>query len=198
MEFKEQDLLETTVRKIYTFKGHIINVRNDDVQLSNGHITSREIVEHRGGVGILPVTEDNEILMVKQYRYAYGEILMEIPAGKLEPGEEPFHTGIRELHEETGMTASVYYDLGIDYPSPGYCNEKISMFAATGLQQIGQKLDEGEFLNVVRVPYDEALRMVYEGRLTDSKTVIAILKFHEMRKAGTLKQVPASAFPKEV
>ena len=189
MSFEEKDLLETTVRKIYTFKGRIINVRNDDVQLSNGKIASREVVEHRGGVGILPVTDDNCILMVKQYRYAYEELLMEIPAGKLEPGEEPFHTGIRELHEETGMEATTYYDLGIDYPSPGYCNEKIHIYAATGLREIGQKLDDGEFLNVLKIPYDEALQMVYAGTLTDSKTVIAIMKYKAMKEAGTLKEM---------
>lgn len=187
MNFKESDLLEKTIRKIYVFKGRIVNVRNDDAQLSNGKIVSREVVEHRGGVGILPITAQGEVLLVKQYRYPYEELLLEIPAGKLEPGETPFETGVRELQEETGMNAARYFDLGIDYPSPGYCNEKIHMYAADGLTEIGQRLDEGEFLNVLSVPLTEALTMIYNGELKDSKTVIALMKYHEMQQLGKLQ-----------
>ncbi len=189
MKFKESDLLEKTIRKIYVFKGRIVNVRNDDAQLSNGKIVSREVVEHRGGVGILPITAQGEVLLVKQYRYPYGELLLEIPAGKLEPGETPFETGVRELREETGMNAARYFDLGIDYPSPGYCNEKIHLYAADGLTEIGQKLDEGEFLNVLSVPLTEALTMIYNGELKDSKTVIALMKYHEMQQLGKLQPI---------
>ncbi len=189
MKFKESDLMEKTIRKIYVFKGRVVNVRNDDVQLSNGKIVSREVVEHRGGVGILPITAQGEVLLVKQYRYPYEELLLEIPAGKLEPGETPFETGVRELQEETGMNATRYFDLGIDYPSPGYCNEKIHLYAADGLIEIGQHLDEGEFLNVLSVPLTEALTMVYNGELKDSKTVIALLKYHEMKQLGKLQPI---------
>jgi ADP-ribose pyrophosphatase len=189
MKFKESDLLEKTIRKIYVFKGRIVNVRNDDAQLSNGKIVSREVVEHRGGVGILPITAQGEVLLVKQYRYPYEELLLEIPAGKLEPGETPFETGVRELQEETGMNAARYFDLGIDYPSPGYCNEKIHLYAADGLTEIGQRLDEGEFLNVLSVPLTEALTMIYNGELKDSKTVIALMKYHEMQQLGKLQPI---------
>ncbi len=189
MNFKESDLLEKTIRKIYVFKGRIVNVRNDDAQLSNGKIVSREVVEHRGGVGILPITAQGEVLLVKQYRYPYEELLLEIPAGKLEPGETPFETGVRELQEETGMNAARYFDLGIDYPSPGYCNEKIHLYAADGLTEIGQRLDEGEFLNVLSVPLTEALTMIYNGELKDSKTVIALMKYHEMQQLGKLQPI---------
>ncbi len=189
MKFKESDLLEKTIRKIYVFKGRIVNVRNDDAQLSNGKIVSREVVEHRGGVGILPITAQGGVLLVKQYRYPYGELLLEIPAGKLELGETPFETGVRELREETGMNAARYFDLGIDYPSPGYCNEKIHLYAADGLTEIGQKLDEGEFLNVLSVPLTEALTMIYNGELKDSKTVIALMKYHEMQQLGKLQPI---------
>ncbi len=189
MKFKESDLMEKTIRKIYVFKGRVVNVRNDDVQLSNGKIVSREVVEHRGGVGILPITAQGEVLLVKQYRYPYEELLLEIPAGKLEPGETPFETGVRELQEETGMNATRYFDLGIDYPSPGYCNEKIHLYAADGLIEIGQHLDEGEFLNVLSVPLTEALTMVYNGELKDSKTVIALLKYHEMKQLGKFQPI---------
>ncbi len=189
MKFKDSDLLEKTIRKIYVFKGRIVNVRNDDAQLSNGKIVSREVVEHRGGVGILPITAQGEVLLVKQYRYPYEELLLEIPAGKLEPGETPFETGVRELQEETGMNAARYFDLGIDYPSPGYCNEKIHLYAADGLTEIGQQLDEGEFLNVISVPLTEALTMIYNGELKDSKTVIALMKYHEMQQLGKLQPI---------
>lgn len=181
------DLIEKTIRKIVVFRGKILTVRNDDVLLPNGNIASREVVEHHGGVCILPVMPDESILFVRQYRYAYEEELLELPAGKLEKGEDPFTAGVRELREETGMIASTYYDLGIDYPSPGYCNEKIHMYAAEGLTEVGQDLDDDEFLNVEKHTLSEALSMVYDGSLTDSKTQIALMKYHEMKELGKLK-----------
>lgn len=193
MAFNENDLYEKTIRKIYTFKGRIVNVRNDDAQLSDGRIVSREIVEHHGGVGVLPVTEDEQVYLVRQYRYAYETLLLEIPAGKLEPGEDRFHTGVRELHEEIGMKADTWYDLGLVYPSPGYCNEIISVYAATGLTNVGQCLDEGEYLNVVKVPLKQAVDMALSGELTDSKTVIALLKYVQLKEAGALVPMKTEA-----
>lgn len=180
------DLEEKTIRKIYRYHGRIMNIRDDDVQLPNGKIASREVVEHVNGVCVLPITEDNHVIMVRQYRYPYGETMLELPAGRLNRGEKPFPGALRELHEETGLVGTSYFDLGRDYPSPGYTEEITFMYAASGLKNIGQKLDEDEFLDVVSVPFDEAIRMCCDDELTDSKTQIALLKYHVMKETGRL------------
>lgn len=167
---------------IYT--GKIINITVDTVELPNKSTAKREVVGHPGGVTVLPLTDNGEIVMVKQFRYPYNEALLEIPAGKLEYGENPFEAGKRELREETGVEASNYIDLGVMYPTPGYCAEKIYMYAATGLGFFEQNLDEDEFLNVEVMPFDEALRKVMSGEIRDGKTQIAILKYNELRRSG--------------
>ena len=186
------DLEEKQIRKIYVYRGRILNVRNDDAQLSNGKIVSREVVEHIGGVCVLPVTENGDVIFVKQYRYPYEETILELPAGKLDPGEEPFHGAVRELHEETGVVGDTYYELGADYPIPGYTDEVIHLYAATGLKDVGQKLDEDEFLDVVKIPYEKALEMCYTGELTDSKTLILLLKYKLMEQSGRLTPMEES------
>lgn len=183
------DLKEKTIRKIYAYRGKILNLRCDDVELPNGHISTREVVEHSGGAVILPVTPDGRVLFVKQFRYAYGEVILELPAGKLDPGESPIVAAARELKEETGMVAAKYYDLGKLYPSPGYTDEIISMYAATGLKDVGQELDPDEFLKVKTLSFSEALNLVYNGEIRDSKTISALLKFSDMQRLGKLKEV---------
>ena len=125
------------------------------------------------------VTENKELLLVRQFRYPYKEILLEIPAGKLEKGEDPFEAGKREFKEECGATADSYFSLGEVYPSPGYCGEIIHLYGAAGLHFGQQHLDEGEYLDVVRMPLDEAVRRVMTGEIKDAKTAIAILKLKE-------------------
>lgn len=177
---------EKTIRKAYVFRGRILTVRNDDALMPNGDIRNREVVEHPGGVCVLPITHDGSVLLVEQFRYPYMEDLLEAPAGKLEPGEDPFEAAKRELREETGMVATEYFTLGEDYPSPGYTNEIIRLYAARGLSDVGQDLDEDEFLNVKKVPFNEALNMIYENRLKDSKTVIALMKYNDLIHLGKL------------
>lgn len=183
------DLEEKTIRKIYRYHGRIMNIRDDDVQLPNGKIASREVVEHVAGVCVLPITEEEKVIMVRQYRYPYGETMLELPAGRLDRGEKPFPGALRELHEETGVVGTEYFDLGRDYPSPGYTDEVTYMYAATGLKYIGQKLDEDEILDVVTIPLAEALEMCYNDELTDSKTQIALLKYQLMKETGKLRPV---------
>ncbi len=166
------------------YDGKIIRVTVDTVELPNKNTAKREVVGHPGGVTILPLTDNDEIIMVRQFRYPYMEELLEIPAGKLEYGENPFEAGKRELREETGAVAQEYTDLGIMYPTPGYCAEKIYMYAATGLEFFEQDLDDDEFLNVVKMPFPEALSKVISGEIRDGKTQIAILKYNEMRRSG--------------
>ena len=171
-----ENLTETTLRRNVVFEGRVIHVRNDEALLPNGRTCRREIVDHPGGVCVAALTEAGALLFVRQFRYAYGEVLPELPAGKLEPGEDPLPAGQRELREETGATAAHYEDLGVFYPTPGYCAEKIYTYLATGLIFGGQCLDEDEFLQCERIPLEEAVRMVMRGEIRDGKTQAAVLK----------------------
>ena len=166
---------EKTIRKVYVFRGRILTVRNDDALMPNGDVRGREVVEHPGGVCVLPVQSDGTVLLVEQFRYPYMEDVLEAPAGKLEPGEAPFVAAKRELREETGMVATEWFDLGWDYPSPGYTNEIIRLYAARGLSDVGQELDDDEFLNVVKVPLEELVAMIARGEVTDAKSICAVL-----------------------
>lgn len=168
----------------YKFKGRIINLRVDEALLPNGATASREIVEHNGGICVVPLTENNEILMVEQFRYPYGEVVLEIPAGKRDGNEEPLEGGKRELKEETGATAESYTFLGELYPTPGYCGEIIYMYLARGLSYGETDPDEDEFLNVKRIPLEKAVDMIMSGEIKDAKTQTAILKTERMLKNG--------------
>ncbi|MDL2234176.1 NUDIX hydrolase [Ruminococcaceae bacterium OttesenSCG-928-L11] len=163
------------------FRGKIINVREDTVELPNGASAIREVVEHSGGVGVLALDDADNVLMVRQFRYAIGRESLEIPAGKREKGEDPRVCGIRELEEETGYVASEFTDFGSLDPTPAYCTEVIHLFLAKGLTYRSQRLDEDEFLAVERVPLAEAVEMCRDGRITDAKTLVAILKYHSMQ-----------------
>ena len=158
------------------FQGKIITVRVDSVELPNGNKSKREIVEHHGGVGMIAVTPEREVFMVSQYRIAAKSMMLEIPAGKLELGEDPLEAGIRELEEETGYKANRIVPLGVYYATPGYCEEKLSLYLATDLEFVGQHLDENEFLKVSKFPLDELYNMVMDNKIYDCKTAIAILK----------------------
>ncbi len=158
------------------FQGKIITVRVDSVELPNGNKSKREIVEHHGGVGMIAVTPEREVFMVSQYRIAAKSMMLEIPAGKLELGEDPLEAGIRELEEETGYKANKIVPLGVYYATPGYCEEKLSLYLATDLEFVGQHLDENEFLNVSKFSLDELYNMVMDNKINDCKTAIAILK----------------------
>ncbi|HIZ55284.1 MAG TPA: NUDIX hydrolase [Firmicutes bacterium] len=158
------------------YKGRIISMYRDQVELENGKHTYREYVTHPGGVCIAALTEDQCIYMVRQFRYPYGEMVLELPAGKREPGEDPLVCGKRELTEETGMQAAEYISLGELYPSPGYTDEVIYMYLAVKLEQAVQRLDEDEFLDVEKIPLDQAVQMILRGEIKDAKTQAAILK----------------------
>ncbi len=170
-------LTEKTLRRYVAFEGKIINMRQDTVELENGKTATRDVVEHPGGVCVLPLTDQNEVIMVKQFRYPYGEVIYEIPAGKLDrQGEDPLDCGKRELEEEAGMVADEFTFLGRMYPSPGYCAEIIHIYLARGLHPSKQHLDEDEFLEVYKIPFQTVLEAVMAGEITDGKTQIAVLK----------------------
>lgn len=163
------------------FNGRVIRVTLDKVQLEDGATSTREVVHHHGGACVLPVDADGNVTMVRQFRYALGEELWELPAGKLEAGEDPFEAAKRELSEECGLTADTYTELGVVYPTVGYDSERIYLWAAEGLHTVGQHLDAGEFLDVVKMPFAQALGLVMDGTIKDSKTQIALLKYAQLR-----------------
>lgn len=170
------ELYEKTICQDRKYEGRILNLRVDDVELPNGKTAVREVVEHHGGVTVAALTQENELLFVRQFRYPYGETVLELPAGKLEKDEDPFHAGIRELREETGAVAEKYVDLGKFYPSPGYTNEVIHLYGATGISFREQALDEDEFLNLEKIPLSTAVEMVLNNEIPDGKTQAAVLK----------------------
>ncbi len=169
-------LSEKTIEKQVVFEGKIITVRTDKAQLEDGTVAGRELVIHSGGVCVVPLTDDNEVIMVRQFRYAFGEPLLEIPAGKLETGEDHRSAALRELSEETGARCKQFDYLGVCYPSVAYLTEKIHMYLARGLDLGETNPDEGEFLDVIKIPLDKAVQMVMDGEIPDAKTQIALLK----------------------
>ena len=150
------DLREEQVSCEYKFKGRIIKVRLDQARLPDGKIAGREVVEHPGGVTVAALTDEGELLFVRQFRYPYMQELLELPAGKLEPGEDPFEAVKREQREETGTFAETYTYLGEIYPSPGYCGEILRLWACRISGACEMDLDEDEFLEVLKIPLEEA------------------------------------------
>ena len=148
----------------------------DSVELEDGKKSFREVIKHPGGVCVLPMDEEGNVLFVRQFRYPHKKVLLEIPAGKLEYGENPSECGIRELKEETGCTCDRYEYLGSLIPTPAYCGEVIHMYLARGLHYGEQKLDSGEFLDIEKIPLDRAVEMIMNNEIEDSKTQIAVLK----------------------
>lgn len=171
MELKEEMVSQETV-----YNGIIVNVRRDKARLLDGRITNREVVEHPGGVAVFAIDQDNNVILVRQYRYPMGEVVLELPAGKLEKGEDPRDSGLRELAEETGLEPQTFLSMGCSYSSPGILSEKLHLFFAKDLVQGPIHPDDGEFLEIVRIPYDELMDMVRRGEIQDGKTLAGIFK----------------------
>lgn len=179
-------LKEETLSQNYLYHGHVLQMHVDRVRLEDGGESQRECVDHPGGVSVAALTPQDEILLVRQFRYPYREVVVEAPAGKLEPGEDPLEACKRELREETGCTAQTYLSLGLLYPSPGYTNEKLHLYACRVTAQGAQQLDEDEFLEVLRLPLDRALAMVEDGGLPDAKTQALVLRAALLVQQGRL------------
>jgi ADP-ribose pyrophosphatase len=175
-------LEEKTLKSITCYHGIIVNTRLDQAQLPDGSLALREVVEHPGGVAVLPLEADGTVWCVRQFRYPYKEVIYEIPAGKVEPGEDPFETGKREFKGECGAVAQEYFSLGEIYPSPGYTNEIIRLFGARGITFENQELDEDEFLEVHKMKLPVLIDRIMSGDIKDAKTVAAALKLQEYLK----------------
>lgn len=180
------DFEEKTLKRNNIFEGRIITVHVDDIELPNGKKATREIVEHSGGVCVAALTDERELFFVRQYRYPYKRVLLELPAGKLEKGEDPLEAGIRELGEECGVTADRVISMGTVYPTVAYCSEIIHLFLATGLHSTSQHLDEDEFLSIEKISVEKATEMVMNGEISDSKTVALVLKINNLIKENKI------------
>ncbi|NLW79801.1 MAG: NUDIX hydrolase [Ruminococcaceae bacterium] len=175
---------QTASTEIY--KGHIFTITKDEVLLENGKPVTREVVHHTGGAAVVALNDRGEVALVRQYRYAAKQELIELPAGKLEPGEDPRETAIRELAEEAGLKADSVVPFGGVIPTPAYCTEVLYNYLATGLHTVPRNLDEDEFVDVFWLGLDEAVEMVLDGRITDAKTVAGLLRAQLLKVTGQL------------
>ena len=173
--FKNLTEVKTGSQEI--FDGVILHVFKDTVKLPNGNPATREVIRHVGAVGVIPVTDDGKVIVERQFRYPLNRVITEIPAGKLDSfTEDRLSAAKRELEEETGYTAKEWIDMGDYYPTPAYCDERITLYLAKGLALGQRHLDEDEFLNFEAVPLETLVEQVMDGTITDGKTQVAILK----------------------
>ena len=170
------NLREEKISSELIFDGKIIKVKKDKITLPNGKTATRECVEHNGGCAIVPITASGKVLLVRQFRYPYDDVILEIPAGKLEAGEDPLNCAIRELKEEVGGVSNDIIDLGLVYPSPGYTNEKIRIFLAKNVECGDLSPDDDEFLEVESYDIEKLLSMINSNEIKDGKTIIGILR----------------------
>lgn len=171
MKLEEQELSQRTI-----YEGKVVTLRLSEVRLPNGHVSGREVVHHSGGAAVLFV-KDGKVLLERQFRFPYNKVIWEIPAGKLNSGENPEAAASRELEEETGYRAERLEHLVDIYPSPGYTDEIIYIYLANGARMEGQHLDEDEFINAQFVELSEAERMIDSGEICDAKTIAALYKY---------------------
>lgn len=174
-------LRETRLAAQDIFHGQILHLRKDTVRLPNGDTAPREMIVHMGAVCVVPVTEDGQVYVERQFRYPLGQVITEIPAGKLDSNtEDILQAAKRELREETGLTADRWTELGLYYPAAAYSDEVITMYLAQGLHRGAQELDADEFLDVELLPMEQLVRDIMDGKVPDGKTQVAVLKAARM------------------
>ena len=185
MENEHAHLHEEEIDSTQVFDGKLLKVRLDRVRLPSGHEATREYVVHQGAVVVIPVLDNGELIFERQYRYPLHRAFLELPAGKIDPGEEILRTGQRELLEETGHSAAEWRYLGVMHPCIGYSNERIEIFLARGLQrESGQQLDHGEALDLLTLSLDDAMQAVRDGEITDAKTITALFWAEKVLRCG--------------
>lgn len=168
------ELGEKTISSREVFRGRILKLRVDSVVLADGNVSTREIVEHAGAVAVIAIDNENRLWMVRQYRKPLEKVLLEIPAGTMEEEEEPLSCAQRELAEETGLRAAKWEKILEYYSAPGFCDEKLSIFLARDFTEGEKNLDNDEFLEVVKIPLQEAYDAIFAGEILDGKTIIGI------------------------
>ena len=178
-------LHEIQLESTQMYDGKLLDVRLDRVRLPDGHESIREYVIHQGAVVIIPVLDNGELIFERQFRYPLRKAFLELPAGKIEPGEDILNTAIRELLEETGHSAGEWRHLGVMHPCIGYSNERIEIYLARGLQRDSEpQLDHGEFLDVLSLSLDDAVNAIRIGEITDGKTIAAIFWAEKIIRSG--------------
>ncbi len=176
----EQELFEETIEQKYYFQGRVFSASVKTVRLSDGSISTREIIDHVGGACVVALTEQNEVYLVRQFRIPIEQVIYELPAGKLEPSEDPLVCAQRELMEEVGITAKRWQKLQTILPSPGYLNEKLHIYLARDLQLGEAAPDEGEFVLTDKRPLPEWLTKIASGEICDAKTIIGLLLTNQL------------------
>lgn len=173
---ESEKLVESKISSKEVFNGKLLHVFCDEARLPDGSTSTREWIRHPGASAVLPVFENGDVMMVKQFRYPLRQIFYEVPAGKLDPGETPDSTAKRELKEEAGISGKSVHYLGRFYPSIGYTDEVIHLYTAWDLESFKQNVDDDEFLLKERLPFKEVVEMVHNGEISDGKTMVTILR----------------------
>jgi ADP-ribose pyrophosphatase len=182
---EHQHLHESEIESTQVYRGKLLDIRHDRIQLPDGNESAREYVVHPGAVLIIPLLDNGDLIIERQFRYPLRKAFLELPAGKIEPDEDTLNTAIRELLEETGHSASKWRYLGVTHPCIGYSNERIEIFLASGLKrESGQQLDHGEFLDVINISLDDALLAIRQGEITDGKTITALFWAEKVIRFG--------------
>ncbi len=189
---KSKNPESTVLKHKEVYRGKIVTLQVDTIQLPSGRESIREVVMHPGGVTAIPVLDDGRLLMIRQFRYPLQKYILEFPAGKLDSGQSPLDTMARELEEEAGYSAEILSHECVFYTTPGICNELIHLFIARGLKPAAQKLEEGEHISVESYTLDECLQKLQTGEIVDGKTILGLLWY--MMKLG-LMPTASSANP---
>jgi ADP-ribose pyrophosphatase len=184
MDGVDEHLVERRVRSESVYEGHFLKVRRDEIRLPNGKTAWREHVVHPGAVMIVPITDDGQLIVERQYRYPLDRVLLEFPAGKLDPNETTLHCAQRELREETGFRAREWAYAGRMHNAPAYSNEFIEVWFARGLVAGPQELDDGEFVEVQTIAEAALFELAASGELTDAKTTVGLLKLQQWRSGA--------------
>jgi len=181
---EEHDYTEHRIESRDVYRGKLLHVKEDDVRLPDGRASRREYIVHPGAAVMLAMPDQHTVVLERQFRYPVGKHVYELPAGKIDPGEDPLDTAKRELLEETGYRAAEWRHLASLYPAVGYANERVELYLARSLEQVGRTLDEGEFLQVFTLPLAEALDWVRSGRIVESKTMLGLLLAEKVASGG--------------
>lgn len=180
MKKKTENLIEKQLHSELVYQGSFLKVLRDEVELPDGKKSTREYIPHPGAAMIIPVTDEGQLVMIRQYRYAVKKIFIEFPAGKIDPGEQPLQTAARELEEEVGLVAKELHHLTTIHPVIGYSNERIEIYLAKGLIPTKQCLDHEEFLDIFEISVSEAMQKMRQGEVTDVKTMVGLFWYNQI------------------